>query len=303
MLKRLAEKAEECPAMESLLGIEGTAARVYFARLLAGCSSGPTSDGAGFDFEGRNRRPPRDPVNALLSFAYSLLTKELTVALRRSGFDPLLGFYHQPRFGRPALALDLMEEFRPPRRRLGRAQRAQQRRRRPTTSWDAADAVSLQTRARRVLIAYERRMDQLVTHPVFGYRISYRRVLEVQARLLGRHLPGRDSTPTPRSGPLTRRSDADAPDLHRELRRLPPAAPPPRLQDDARLRRPPAALRLSLRAHRPRARRAPHQAVPRSSSTTRTRSCSWTSAPPTVAAACSSALWAARIRTRNVTPS
>ena len=69
--------------------------------------------GFAFDFEGRNRRPPRDPVNALLSLAYSLLAQDLTLACYAVGFDPLLGFYHQPRFGRPALALDLMEPFRP----------------------------------------------------------------------------------------------------------------------------------------------------------------------------------------------
>src|SRR4051794_875944 len=62
---------------------------------------------------GRNRRPPRDPINALLSFAYSLLTKDVTLALTAAGLDPMLGFYHQPRFGRPALALDVMEELRP----------------------------------------------------------------------------------------------------------------------------------------------------------------------------------------------
>ena len=66
-----------------------------------------------FDFEGRNRRPPRDGVNALLSLGYSLLAKDLTVACYAVGFDPMMGFYHQPRFGRPALALDLMEPFRP----------------------------------------------------------------------------------------------------------------------------------------------------------------------------------------------
>ena len=66
-----------------------------------------------FDFRGRNRRPPRDPVNALLSLAYALLAKDLTVIAASVGFDPYLGFYHLPRPGRPALALDLMEPFRP----------------------------------------------------------------------------------------------------------------------------------------------------------------------------------------------
>ena len=66
-----------------------------------------------FRFTRRNRRPPTDPVNALLSLAYSLLAKDCTLAVLAVGFDPCVGFYHQPRFGRPALALDLMEEFRP----------------------------------------------------------------------------------------------------------------------------------------------------------------------------------------------
>src|SRR3546814_17297084 len=66
-----------------------------------------------FDFAQRNRRPPTDPVNALLSFAYSMLARTVTVALTTTGFDPYRGFYHQPRYGRPALALDMMEPFRP----------------------------------------------------------------------------------------------------------------------------------------------------------------------------------------------
>lgn len=190
-LKELAAAAGEVESAASLLGIEGTAARIYygsFARMLR-----PVSEPGhlGFDFQGRNRRPPKDPVNAMLSLAYALLTKDLVATLVGVGFDPYLGFYHRPRYGRPALALDLMEEFRPLiadsvviaaintgvirggdviRRGLG---------------------VSLTNAGRAKLIeSYERRMDELVTHPVFGYRISYRRVLEVQARLLARHLAG-----------------------------------------------------------------------------------------------------------------
>lgn len=103
----------------------------------------------------------------------------------------MLGFYHQPRFGRPALALDLMEEFRPivaDSVVVGAINNG------VVTADDfarTADAAALTAPARRrFLQAYERRMDQLVTHPVFGYRISYRRVLEVQGRLLGRVLLG-----------------------------------------------------------------------------------------------------------------
>ncbi|MCA9677997.1 MAG: CRISPR-associated endonuclease Cas1, partial [Myxococcales bacterium] len=114
-LKELAESVADAAGPENLLGIEGTAARLYFegyARLIKESGGGPTGT-MGFDFDGRNRRPPRDPVNALLSLAYSLLTKDVLLAAFSVGFDPYLGFYHRPRYGRPALALDVMEEFRP----------------------------------------------------------------------------------------------------------------------------------------------------------------------------------------------
>jgi CRISP-associated protein Cas1 len=189
-LEQLAKKAEVCEAIESLLGLEGTAARSYFGAFTGMLKAAPDL-GAKFDAEGRNRRPPRDPLNALLSFAYALLTKEFTVALTLAGLEPMLGVYHQPRFGRPALALDLMEEFRPlvadsivisvlNNGVLDAADFVIRR-----------DATSLApTGRKKFLLAYERRMDQLVTHPVFDYRISYRRVLEVQARLFGRVLLG-----------------------------------------------------------------------------------------------------------------
>ncbi len=114
-MKEMAERAEEAGSLEELLGIEGNAARMYFGEF-AGMMKPDEEAGTTalpFDLDGRNRRPPRDPVNALLSLAYSLLAKDLTVACYAVGFDPYMGFYHQPRFGRPALALDLMEPFRP----------------------------------------------------------------------------------------------------------------------------------------------------------------------------------------------
>ena len=111
-LKQLARKAAEAESLASLLGIEGTAARFYFGAF-TGMLKEDSEIRETFDLDGRNRRPPRDPINALLSFSYALLTKDFTVTLARVGLDPLLGFYHQPRFGRAALALDLMEEFRP----------------------------------------------------------------------------------------------------------------------------------------------------------------------------------------------
>lgn len=189
-LRQLARKALAAEAIESLLGIEGTAARTYF-----GCFTGmlrsADSSRADFELDGRNRRPPRDPVNALLSFCYSMLAKDFAVTLAAVGLDPLLGFYHQPRFGRPALALDLMEEFRP---LIADSVVVSLINNGVVASDDfvrAAGSVALTAPARkRVILGYERRMDHLVTHPVFGYRITYRRVLEVQARLLGRYLLG-----------------------------------------------------------------------------------------------------------------
>jgi CRISP-associated protein Cas1 len=187
-LKQLARKARSAEAIENLLGIEGTAARRYFGEF-AGMLTGEGKDQ--FDLDGRNRRPPRDPVNALLSFCYSLLSKELVLALRSVGLDPMLGLYHQPHFGRPSLALDLMEEFRPV---VADSVVIGVLNNKVVQADDfvrAAGAVSLTQPARkRVILAFERRMDQLVTHPVFDYRISYRRVMEVQARLLSRVLLG-----------------------------------------------------------------------------------------------------------------
>ena len=190
-LKQLAHRSERVSSIESLLGVEGTAAAAYF-----GAFSGmiKVDDAAGvgtFDFELRNRRPPRDPVNALLSFVYSLLTRDLTIVCHAVGFDPFIGFYHQPRFGRPALALDLMEGFRP---LVADSAVLMAVNTRMVTADDflrAGDAVGLTRRGRSAMIkAYEQRMDQLVTHPVFGYRVSYRRVLEVQTRLLARFVSG-----------------------------------------------------------------------------------------------------------------
>lgn len=186
-LEQLARKAADTDAVESLLGIEGSAARVYF-----GAFSGMLKGDVGaFDLQGRNRRPPRDPINALLSFAYALLAKDLTLALQATGLDPMLGFYHKARFGRPALALDLMEELRP---LVADSMVLSAINTRVVTDSDferSPVGVSLSSPARkRLILAYERRMEQLVRHPVFGYRISYRRMLEVQARLLGRVLLG-----------------------------------------------------------------------------------------------------------------
>lgn len=184
-LAALALAAEAATDVASLLGIEGTAARLYFSSfgdLLRGSGAEPLS----FVFSERNRRPPRDPVNALLSFAYSLLAKDCTVACLAAGLDPHVGFLHRPRFGRPAMALDLAEELRPliadsvvlTAINNGEVQGQD------FVSRAGGCALTLAGR-RKFMATYERRMKTELRHPSFGYRLSYRRALELQARILG----------------------------------------------------------------------------------------------------------------------
>ncbi|MBY0504689.1 MAG: CRISPR-associated endonuclease Cas1 [Bryobacteraceae bacterium] len=192
-MKQLAERAEQEPALDSLLGVEGLAARLYFQSFagMLKTEEGESPEGFRFDFSARNRRPPRDPVNALLSLGYSVLAKDFTLACYLVGFDPLVGYYHELRFGRPALALDLMEPFRAlivdsavlTALNTGMIQR--------TDFVRSATAVGLTPGGRRAFFqAYEQRMDTLVTHPLFDYRVSYRRLLEIQARLLAKYMGG-----------------------------------------------------------------------------------------------------------------
>jgi CRISPR-associated exonuclease Cas4/CRISPR-associated protein Cas1 len=189
-LARLADRAAHAPTGPELLGIEGEAAARYFR--LFGTMFGEAARGfPEFAFAKRTRRPPADPVNAMLSFAYSLLTRTWLCTLSAVGFDPYLGLYHRPRFGRPALALDMMEPFRPILADSTVIQAVNNGEVQADGFVSAGPAVNLKPHARRAFIAaYERRLDQEVTHPVFGYRVAMRRLLEVQARLLARHLAG-----------------------------------------------------------------------------------------------------------------
>jgi CRISPR-associated protein Cas1 len=190
-LKRLADQARDSDTFATLLGIEGTAARLYFGAFPAMIGQTASPFAAEFSVLGRNRRPPRDPVNALLSFCYSMLTKDLVAVTLGVGLDPYLGIYHRSRYGRPALALDLAEEFRPliaDSVTLGLLNNGEVG---PSDFLRRAGGVALTPNGRRsVLRAYERRLATEIKHPVFGYRISYRRVLDVQARLLAAYLVG-----------------------------------------------------------------------------------------------------------------
>lgn len=182
----LAEKSAGAPEIETLLGIEGRAGRLYFdsfSRMLG--------EAVPFIIESRNRRPPKDPVNAVLGYSYGILVKDLAVALLSVGFEPSHGFYHRPRPGRPALALDLMEPFRP---LIADSAVITAFNKGILSNKDfmtAGDFCNLTPAGRRSFIrTYESRIGQLVTHPLFDYRVSYRRVLEIQARLLGKFLTG-----------------------------------------------------------------------------------------------------------------
>ena len=188
----LRDAAGRAENIDELLGIEGASAALYFERFPSMLKG---EEGWAFDWKGRNRRPPRDPVNALLSLGYSMLAKELTGICHAVGLDPFLGFMHRPRYGRPALALDLMEEFRPlisdsvavsliNRRELG-----------PEDFLHSAGGTFLNERGRKAFWeSWFRRMDTEVRHPEFGYRMAYRRMMEVQARQLWRFLRGEAAT-------------------------------------------------------------------------------------------------------------
>ncbi len=186
-LERLSASAADVGSMASLLGIEGAAARVYFSNF----GGMIKAEDAAFDFHSRNRRPPKDPVNAVLSFLYSMLARQTAISALSVGFDPFLGFYHQPKYGRPALALDLAEEFRPIVADSAALTLFNNGELKKRDFIMRSGAVSLTPEGRRTVIqGFERRLETLIRHPLFNYSVSYRRIMEIQARLLGRHLAG-----------------------------------------------------------------------------------------------------------------
>ncbi len=186
LLKQSIDEALNSKDEKELLGIEGNAARIYFSEFYK-----LLKPGIGFTIDNRNRRPPKDPVNSLLSYLYSILLKDIIISILSVGMDPYIGFYHKFKYGKPSLALDLMEEYRP----------------------IIVDSIVLSLinkniintndfimtkygvfikdgSKNKILEAYETKMDTLIKHPVFGYTISYRRTMEVQARLLSRYING-----------------------------------------------------------------------------------------------------------------
>ncbi len=196
-LRQCARAALRAPDLDSLLGHEGSGSRVYFENLPR-MLKGDAEFLRGFSFETRTRRPPRDRINALLSFGYSILARECAQVAWAVGLDPYLGYLHAPRYGRPALALDLMEAFRPLIVDSACITAVNNAELAPSDFTERLGALSLTRDGRaKFLGALERRFAQEITHPTFRYRISYRRVLEIEARLLGRHLTGEVSAYLP----------------------------------------------------------------------------------------------------------
>lgn len=185
-LKQFASQVDCAGNLRELLGIEGIAARLYFSDF-----DKMLREDLGFRMDGRNRRPPTDPVNAMLSFGYACLVRECVVALHRIGLDPYVGFLHQPRHGRPALALDLMEEFRPLIVDSVVLSCVNQGIVGSPDFIMRSVGVSLSRKGKAAFLrTFEQRLDQELTHPVFGTRWSWRRTIAVQGRLLSKVLTG-----------------------------------------------------------------------------------------------------------------
>jgi CRISPR-associated protein Cas1 len=183
-IQKMITQVERTATVGALLGVEGNGSAAYFrvfGKMLRGT----------FHFTHRRRRPPTDPVNAMLSLGYTLLGHQVASAIQVVGLDPYTGFLHQFRHGRPSLAMDMMEEFRPLivdsivlnicNHRLLSANDFQ----------EELGVVYLKPEARKKFYGkFEERLQEEIQHPRFEYRTSYQRCLELQVRLLAKHLMG-----------------------------------------------------------------------------------------------------------------
>lgn len=187
-LAEQADRSARAGNIESVRGHEGQAAALYFDAF-AGMIKGELA--GEFDAHGRQRRPPPDPVNAALSFAYSMLTHECVAALRTARLEPSIGAFHVSRPGRPALALDLMEPFRPLIADSVVVTAFNRGELRPGHFLRTAAGCMFTDAGRKAFFeVYGRRMAAEVTHPVFGYKLSYRRMIVLHARMIAAWLLG-----------------------------------------------------------------------------------------------------------------
>ncbi|MBM7555648.1 type I-D CRISPR-associated endonuclease Cas1d [Halanaerobacter jeridensis] len=181
-LKNIIDKLSEVNDIEKLRGFEGLGSRHYFSQFDSVLNNE-------FEFSGRNRRPPRDPVNCLLSFGYSLLLNDVLTGLYLVGFDPYIGFFHSNQYGKPSLALDLMEEFRPViidsvvKTMINKKIVSQ------NDFKEVCGTVKMKDNLRNdFLEQYEKRLRTKFTHPIFEYEINWRRCIELQARLISKFI-------------------------------------------------------------------------------------------------------------------
>jgi len=184
-IEQAVEAVAQADDMDTLRGVEGAAAKAYFAVFRGALRPEMT-------FEKRTRRPPRDPANSLLSLGYTLLTQNLMTACEVVGLDPYDGFFHADKYGRPALALDLVEEFRGPVVDSVVQLVINKRMVRPN-DFEAGrqGGIYLSDRGlRKFLRQYTHRLNTEILHPYYGRRLTYQRVFEVQARLLAKTIQG-----------------------------------------------------------------------------------------------------------------
>jgi CRISPR-associated protein Cas1 len=176
----------EGTAIETILGMEGAGSAAYFH-----CFGNMLTDQQQWFFAGRVKRPPTDPVNALLSYGYALLTSQVASAVQVVGFDQFIGYLHSSVYGRPALALDLMEEFRPIIVDSVVLTLLNNRMLTKDDFHSELGAYRLKKEPRKIFLTrFEERLNEEITHPVFGYKTKYRRCIELQARLIAKYLTG-----------------------------------------------------------------------------------------------------------------
>jgi CRISPR-associated protein Cas1 len=187
-MRRLAsgDNRIEGTPLETILGMEGAGSAAYFQ-----CFGKLMSNQKQWPFARRIKRPPTDPVNSLLSFGYSLLTNQVASVVQLVGFDHFVGYLHSSFYGRPALALDLMEEFRPIIVDSVVLALLNKRMLTPNDFVVELGAYRLKQERRKVLFTkFEERLNEEITHPIFGYKATYRRCIELQARLIAKFVSG-----------------------------------------------------------------------------------------------------------------
>ncbi|OZG65050.1 CRISPR-associated endonuclease Cas1 [Bifidobacterium eulemuris] len=187
-MRRIERQVENTNRWQDVLGLEGEAASLYFSQF--GCLIKPEKR-ADWVWTARMRRPAPDPLNALLDYAYTLLLSDCVRAIVACGLDAHAGFLHSSNRNKPALALDLMEEFRAPIADSVVQTVVNNGEVRASGFVHSLGSTRMDDNTRKALVkAYERRMETELTHPMFGYKASWRRIVEIQARMILGYLDG-----------------------------------------------------------------------------------------------------------------